>query len=75
MAAHHYAIDAAKLSEKCRLHLHSILDCLEERSNGDNDFRRRAYSLIELNDGKFDILMCVVEWMVLLLFVSCFVGQ
>ena len=52
MAAHHYAIDAAKLLEKCHASLTSILDCLEERSNNSTAFRRRALQLIELNDGE-----------------------
>jgi hypothetical protein len=51
-AAHHYAIDAAKLLEKCHVGLRSILDYLEEQSNGSIAFRRRASTLIELNDGE-----------------------
>jgi primase-polymerase (primpol)-like protein len=53
IANHHYAIDAAKLVEKCHNMCNSILDCLEENSSGSAAFRRRAYQLIELNDGEF----------------------
>jgi hypothetical protein len=62
MAAHHYAIDAAKLLGKCHASLVSILDYLEERSNNSFAFRRRALQLIELNDGENILalyLLCV----------------
>lgn len=49
---HHYGLDAAKLVEKCSVSLHSILDYLEENSNGAQSFRKRSYHLIELNDGE-----------------------
>ena len=63
MTNHHYAIDAAKLLEKCHVSLHSILDYLEGRSKGSNAFRRRAFQLIELNDGELFIgsTSCVNE--------------
>lgn len=49
---HHYAIDAAKLVERCRSLLHSILNYLESHSSA-RAFRRRAVQLVALCDGEF----------------------
>jgi len=49
--SHHYAIDAAKLVEKCRRLLHSILDIMESKSST-RAFQRRSYQLASLSDGK-----------------------
>ena len=49
--SHHYAIDAAKLVEKCRRLLHSILDVMESKSST-RAFQRRSYQLASLSDGK-----------------------
>lgn len=49
--SHHYAIDAAKLVEKCRRLLHSILDVLESKSST-IVFQRQSYQLATLSDGK-----------------------
>ena len=51
---HHYAIDAAKLVERCRSLLHSILDVLESNASSERAFQRRAYQLLTMCDGKFD---------------------
>mmetsp|Transcript_19278 Transcript_19278/g.43477 ORF Transcript_19278/g.43477 Transcript_19278/m.43477 type:complete len:874 (-) Transcript_19278:1776-4397(-) len=50
-----YAIDAAKLVEKCRLLLGAILSMLEERSPSEKSFRRKALQLLVLADA----LKCV----------------
>ena len=49
--SHHYAIDAAKLVEKCRRLLHSILDVIESKSSI-RAFQRQSYQLAALSDGK-----------------------
>ena len=51
-----YAIDAAKLVEKCRLLLSAILCMLEERSPSEKSFRRNALQLLGLADGQMSIL-------------------
>mmetsp|Transcript_25233 Transcript_25233/g.45408 ORF Transcript_25233/g.45408 Transcript_25233/m.45408 type:complete len:893 (-) Transcript_25233:190-2868(-) len=51
---HHYAIDAAKLVEKCRSLLHSILDVVESSSSA-RAFQRRSFQLLTLADA----LKCV----------------
>ena len=48
---HHYAIDAAKLVEKCRSLLNSILKVLESNSS-ERAFQRRAFQLLSMCDGK-----------------------
>lgn len=48
---HHYAIDAAKLVEKCRSLLHSILDSMESNSS------TRAYQLVALCDGESNLVV------------------
>jgi hypothetical protein len=48
---HHYAIDAAKLVERCRSLLYSILNYLEAHSSA-RAFRRRAVQLVSLCDGE-----------------------
>ena len=48
---HHYAIDAAKLVEKCRSLLNSILNVIESNSS-DRAFQRRAFQLLSMCDGK-----------------------
>mmetsp|Transcript_11861 Transcript_11861/g.25276 ORF Transcript_11861/g.25276 Transcript_11861/m.25276 type:complete len:896 (-) Transcript_11861:106-2793(-) len=52
--SHHYAIDAAKLVEKCQSLLHSILDVLESSSSS-RAFQRRSFQLATLADA----LKCV----------------
>ncbi|KAL7533309.1 hypothetical protein ACHAXR_005165 [Thalassiosira sp. AJA248-18] len=51
---HHYAIDAAKLVEKCRSLLHSILNAMESNSSA-RAFQRRSFQLVTLADA----LKCV----------------
>ena len=51
-----YAIDAAKLVEKCRLLLGAILCILEERSPSEKSFRRKALQLLGLADGQMNSL-------------------
>lgn len=51
-----YAIDAAKLVEKCRLLLGAILSMLEERSPSEKSFRRKALQLLVLADGQMNSL-------------------
>mmetsp|Transcript_4026 Transcript_4026/g.6123 ORF Transcript_4026/g.6123 Transcript_4026/m.6123 type:complete len:939 (-) Transcript_4026:504-3320(-) len=48
--SHHYALDAAKLVEKCRRLLHSILDIMESKSST-RAFQRRSYQLASLSDA------------------------
>mmetsp|Transcript_15385 Transcript_15385/g.25179 ORF Transcript_15385/g.25179 Transcript_15385/m.25179 type:complete len:920 (-) Transcript_15385:1666-4425(-) len=48
--SHHYAIDAAKLVEKCRRLLHSILDVIESKSST-RAFQRQSYQLATLSDA------------------------
>jgi hypothetical protein len=48
---HHYAIDAARLVEKCRLLLHSILELMGTRYPL-SEFQSRAYQLAALSDGE-----------------------
>lgn len=50
--SYHYAIDAAKLVEKCRSLLHSILDLMESTSS-ERVFQRRAFQLLTMYDGEF----------------------
>mmetsp|Transcript_19062 Transcript_19062/g.41528 ORF Transcript_19062/g.41528 Transcript_19062/m.41528 type:complete len:945 (+) Transcript_19062:239-3073(+) len=52
---HHYAIDAAKLVEKCRSLLHSILDVMESNNSSARAFQRRSFQLATLADA----LKCV----------------
>ncbi|KAL9181884.1 hypothetical protein ACHAXT_012227 [Thalassiosira profunda] len=52
--SHHYAIDAARLVEKCRSLLHAILDDVEAESSP-RAFRRRSLQLAALGDA----LKCV----------------
>ena len=49
---HHYAIDAAKLVEKCRSLLNSILNVIESNSS-ERAFQRRAFQLLSMCDGKW----------------------
>ncbi len=65
--SHHYAIDAAKLVEKCRRLLHSILDVLESKSST-RAYQRQSYQLATLSDGKLlhFILLMAHHW-----FVAC----
>lgn len=50
---HHYAIDAARLVDKCRSLLHSILDFAETRDSASRfQFRRRSFQLETLADGE-----------------------
>ena len=48
---HHYAIDAAKLVEKCRSLLHSILSLMKANSS-ERAFQRRSVQMFTLADGK-----------------------
>lgn len=52
--SHHYAIDAAKLVEKCRRLLHSILNVIESNSST-KAFHRHTYHLASLSDGEYEV--------------------
>ena len=62
--SHHYAVDAARLVEKCRSLLHAILDDVEAESSP-RAFRRRSLQLAALGDGELflvQILCNDVHW-------------
>ncbi|KAL7550446.1 hypothetical protein ACHAWF_013681 [Thalassiosira exigua] len=52
---HHYAIDAARLVDRCRRHLRAILEGMEGAARSDRAFRRRSFQLM----GLADALKCV----------------